>query len=120
MNTDKTRNLIENAIRNLVDAKIEVSKLERPEAVENAEAKPDCATRTGSASDVKNPHIIVGEGRRCICGVYNGEAIGCKTVIESLNDLVRTANINGSGVHLYAADILKLEKVIRPLIQNCN
>jgi hypothetical protein len=93
---------------------------ETKSTVETAEAKPDCAPRTCSASDVNNPHIIVGAGCRCICGVYNGEAIGCKTVIESLNELVRMANINGSGVHLYAADILKLEKVIRPLIQNCN
>ncbi len=67
----------------------------------------------------KNPHIIVGEPRRCICGVYNGEPLGCKDVLASLDELVKHANIKGSGVSLYAHDILRIESVIRPLVQDC-
>lgn len=69
---------------------------------------------------MKNPHIIVGEPRRCICGIYDGETITCKRVIDSLNELVRLANIKGSGVSFHINDILVLESAIRPLIQECN
>jgi hypothetical protein len=39
-----------------------------------------------------NPHIIVGEGRRCLCGLYNdgGDApvsIGCGQIISAVKTL---------------------------------
>jgi len=79
------------------------------------------ASATGSAASasVKNLHIIVGEPRRCICGMYNGEPVGCGDVLASLEALVEHAKIKGSGVSLYAHDILRLEAVIKPLIKEC-
>jgi len=68
---------------------------------------------------MKNPHIIVGEPRRCICGMYNGAAIGCKDVLSSLDVLVKHARIRGSGVSHYANDILIIEAVLRELVQDC-
>lgn len=68
---------------------------------------------------IMNAHIIVGEPRRCVCGVYDGQRIGCREVLASLDELVRQANIKGSGPSLYAVDILRLEAVIRPLVQDC-
>lgn len=81
-------------------------------------ASPPSAEVIGSES--MNAHIIVGEPRRCICGVYNGTPIGCREVLASLGELVRQANIRGSGPSLYAVDILRLEAVIRPLVQDCD
>lgn len=76
--------------------------------------QPDC-----SASTLRNPHIIVGEGRRCVCGMYKGEPLTCEDVLASLDSLVKHANIAGSGVSLYVNDILRLETVIKPLVQEC-
>jgi len=72
-----------------------------------------------SASRRTNPHIIVGQGLRCVCGMYKGSPLTCGDVLASLDDLVKHANIQGSGVSHYASDILKLEAVIRPLVQEC-
>lgn len=67
-----------------------------------------------------NPHIIVGEQRRCVCGEYDGKPIRCGEVLASLDELVRQANIKGSGPSLYASDIFRLDAVIRPLVKNCD
>jgi hypothetical protein len=67
-----------------------------------------------------NAHIIIGQPRRCVCGVYDGTPIGCREVLASLEELVRQANIKGSGPSLYAHDILRLEAVIRPLVEDCD
>jgi hypothetical protein len=87
--------------------------------ISKLEAQGLLGPATCSASSPKNPHIIVGEGRRCLCGLYNGEPIDCKSILASLDELVKMANINGSGVHLYIVDIRRLDAVIRPLVQDC-
>lgn len=73
----------------------------------------------GERPALKNPHIIVGEPRRCICGVYDGEPLGCKDVLASLDELVKHANIRGSGVSLYIHDITRIDRVIKALVQEC-
>lgn len=32
-----------------------------------------------------NNHIIVGEPRRCLCGVYDGQPVGCQDIIDALD-----------------------------------
>lgn len=73
--------------------------------------------RVGSADDflgipMKNPHIIVGEGNRCVCGTYQiGEqsrAIGCADVLTAINGLKQGANLKEN------AQIV--EAVIAPLV----
>lgn len=42
---------------------------------------------------MKNPHIVVGPGNMCLCGMYNGGALGCSQILNSLatlNDVVET------------------------------
>lgn len=80
---------------------------------------------------MKNPHIIVGEPRRCVCGSYNGEAIGCIQIIRVLKWLEEyaKAQLNPS---LYirkgetyppqpptATDIMLLVQVMKPLVKDC-
>lgn len=38
---------------------------------------------------MKNPHIIVGEGHRCICGLYEDKPITCHLIGSILNRLER-------------------------------
>jgi len=68
---------------------------------------------------MNNPHIIVGEPNRCVCGMYDDKPITCQQVIAALDDLVKQANIKGSGVSLYITNIQLLDAVIRPLVQEC-
>jgi DNA-directed RNA polymerase subunit RPC12/RpoP len=49
---------------------------------------------------MKNPHIIIGEGRRCLCGVYGGKAVGCGDIIAALDGIAKT--------------------ILTPLIQDCD
>lgn len=69
--------------------------------------------------NMKNPHIIVGADRMCLCGEYEGAAVFCSDILASLDELVKHANINGSGVSLYVADIMKINSAIRPLVRDC-
>lgn len=71
--------------------------------------------RVGSADEflaMKNPHIIVGEGNRCVCGTYQiGEqtrAIGCADVLTAINGLKQGANLKENA--------LIVEAVITPLV----
>ncbi len=41
------------------------------------------------AAPMKNPHIVVGEGRRCLCGLYDGKPLYCEQILASL-DAIRT------------------------------
>lgn len=80
----------------------------------------------------ENPHIIVGAGRRCICGSYeNGQAIGCAEIIKILNELddyaqtqlnpslfIRKGDKNQPQPPS-ADDLMKVVTVIRPLIEDC-
>ena len=64
---------------------------------------------------MKNPHIIVGEPRRCVCGWYGHRAIGCADVIAALERLGdnKTEPPNKE-------DVAILREVIVPLIQECD
>lgn len=68
---------------------------------------------------MKNPHIIVGEPRRCICGCYallyqnppnESVPVGCGEVLAALERLVQTGN----------EDAFLLERVISPLVRDCD
>ena len=68
---------------------------------------------------MKNPHIIVGEKRRCICGCYQmlwqnppneSVPVGCGEVLAALERLVQTGN----------PDAFLLTQVIQPLVQDCD
>ena len=70
---------------------------------------------------MKNPHIIVGPGRMCVCGSYgknNEHAIRCAEVIKSLTNLETVAR--GQLIENLADDVMKISTVIRPLIQDCD
>jgi hypothetical protein len=67
---------------------------------------------------MKNPHIIVGENKRCLCGIYDGKPVTCGELLSSLADLVKHANISGSGVSMYAAPILRYNEVIQTLVED--
>jgi hypothetical protein len=59
---------------------------------------------------MKNPHIIVGEGRRCICGVYGDRDIRCAEVISALEHLEHF------GIPDQSESLAKLRAVITPLM----
>lgn len=68
-----------------------------------------------------NKHIIVGEPRRCICGMYDGMTIiSCADIIERMERLEKLA-LNSPLISKSpdANDILWLLTVIKPLIQDC-
>jgi hypothetical protein len=68
---------------------------------------------------VKNPHIVIGDGRRCLCGVYRpDEHVRCEDVIKSLRR-IRATLLNGHNPR-YEEDIARIERVIAPLIMECN
>ena len=68
---------------------------------------------------MKNPHIIVGEKRRCLCGSYQmlwrnppneNVPVGCGDILAALERLVQTG----------AEDAKVLNQVIQPLVQDCD
>jgi hypothetical protein len=80
---------------------------------------------------MKNPHLIVGEPRRCVCGSYDGKAIGCADVIKALNRLegyaqtqlnpslfIRKGDRNPHPLP-DGEDIMLLVQVLKPLLQEC-
>lgn len=67
---------------------------------------------------MNNPHIIVSDSKRCLCGMYGNKAVGCRDVLASLNSLVEAAKIKGSGPSHYAHDIFLIEEVLKPLIED--
>lgn len=66
---------------------------------------------------MKNPHIIVGEPRRCICGSYGHRAIGCADVIAALE---RIDDVAMAHEPPNKEDVAIIREVIVPLIQECN
>lgn len=64
---------------------------------------------------MKNLHIIVGEPRRCLCGVYDGQSVGCQELIEILDKIERFDPIDA----LPNDEAVLLNKVLRPCIKEC-
>ena len=62
---------------------------------------------------MKNPHIIVGPGRRCLCGVYGDKDIRCNVIISALEQL------ESFGIPGQKTSLEDLRSVITPLIQDC-
>lgn len=62
-----------------------------------------------------NPHIVVGENRRCICGNHDGTDITCADILSGLRELQR---------YVFTADhqhtFTKIEKVFRSLLVECS
>jgi hypothetical protein len=84
-----------------------------------------------------NPHIVVGEGRRCICGSYgtdsnNLQAIGCAEVIQAINRMVDYAQTQLNPSLFIrkgdknppqppsAEDIMLIVSVMKPLLVECD
>jgi hypothetical protein len=78
-----------------------------------------------------NNHIIVGDGRRCLCGSYNGKRVFCQNIIFTLNQLEAYAHAKDNPA-LYVRkgernpvqppsneEVLLLVEAIKPLIQDC-
>lgn len=61
---------------------------------------------------MKNPHIIVGEPRHCLCGTYNNNATptSCADILAAVE---RQVQAGSPDARLIAA-------VIQPLVQDCN
>ena len=36
-----------------------------------------------------NNHIIIGTGRRCLCGMFEGKPLGCSDIIKSIETIKR-------------------------------
>lgn len=57
---------------------------------------------------MKNPHIIIGAGRRCLCGVYQGRTVTCSEVLDTLHKADNVTNlINMSPVNLAIASLVE-------------
>lgn len=46
---------------------------------------------------MKNPHLIIGAQNRCMCGLYGGKMISCRSVIAAMDFLVKHANLTSSA-----------------------
>jgi hypothetical protein len=73
---------------------------------------------TPERTSVKNPHIIVGAARRCLCGSYDmpwayppnqNQPVSCGDILAQLERLVQTKD---EGAFL-------LNQVIQPLVLDC-
>lgn len=70
---------------------------------------------------MKNPHIIVGANRRCLCGVYEvtegpiraqgSRTITCADVLKAIAD----AKVNRS----YQVQPFVIDAAVKPLVQDC-
>jgi len=80
---------------------------------------------------MNNAHIVVGEPRRCVCGSYDGKAIGCADVIRVMNRLedyaqtqinpslfIRKGDRNPPQPPT-GEDIMLLVAVMKPLLTEC-
>ena len=59
---------------------------------------------------MNNPHIIVGEKRRCLCGMYGEQPTSCADILAALERQVQTGS----------ADARLLADAIQPLVQGCD
>ncbi len=73
-----------------------------------------------SPEPMNNPHIIVGEPRICLCGTYHGKSVGCIKILDALDRLVSLTKLDAEELSPEAEDILLLNAVIKPLVQECN
>lgn len=65
---------------------------------------------------MNNPHIIVGEPRKCLCGVYNGRPIGCQELIEVLDKIEE-----GDALDVLSREeAMMLNDVLRTCIKECD
>jgi hypothetical protein len=70
---------------------------------------------------MNNPHIIVGEPNRCVCGTYDGRPVSCADVMAAHNRIVdfcegkSDAILRGSDLKLVRAVIIPLIKDMSPL-----
>lgn len=70
---------------------------------------------------MKNPHIVVGENRRCICGcygdvIYRSRALMCADVIRVLSRLEDQVQ---AQISPSLDDVEMLITVMKPMIQEC-
>ncbi len=63
---------------------------------------------------MKNPHVIVDDSGRCLCGMYGKDAIGCTDIISALDHLNDSPQVPRG---LFTS-IQTLTEVLRPLIQD--
>lgn len=59
---------------------------------------------------MKNPHIIVGPNRRCLCGVYDGKSITCSELITNMSALSIFRGDNAA---------VNIIRVLKTLIEDC-
>lgn len=58
--------------------------------LENLQVMPDALPE--HLSEIVNKlHAIVGDGGRCMCGIYDGKAMGCIDIIGLVSENVRDA-----------------------------
>lgn len=82
--------------------------------------RPIPTTVDEAIRDMKNPHVVIGDGRRCMCGMYNpSENVHYADVIKSVRR-IRGALLSGESNPRYEEDIARLERVIAPLIVECD
>jgi len=60
---------------------------------------------------MNNPHIVVGENRRCLCGVYEGVSVSCASIIAASARLVTATHSE--------ADARLVTLAIATLVQDC-
>jgi hypothetical protein len=65
---------------------------------------------------MNNPHIIVGEPNRCVCGVYDGRPVSCSDVIAAHDRII--AFCEGDGSAWRDGDLKLVRSVIMPLIKD--
>lgn len=76
---------------------------------------------------MKNPHVIVGNDRQCLCGRYDdfeaallgvstGREILCSEVLSAMERMKLAAQ---NGANIQPRDALLIATAIEPLIQEC-
>jgi hypothetical protein len=79
-----------------------------------------------------NNHIIVGEGRRCLCGTYKTGAVGCAEIITALHNIEDYAQTQANPSLFIrkgernppspptANELLLICEVLLPLVTDCD
>ena len=81
---------------------------------------PSRLTQNENMRDIPNNHIIVGEPRRCICGLYGNKSIVCSDVIVALDGLMEFIGDYGLQSPSLVKNVEMVNEVVRPLIQDCD
>jgi len=72
---------------------------------------------------MKNPHIVVGPNRQCLCGTYGDPdvylPITCSDVLDALDRIKSSSSVSKPACYVNSLDVGKIVATILPLVQEC-